>query len=375
MSLSVRLLVLLAFFFMLALLGNYLYRHLLPLLSSKPVVKTVFTLGYVLLWIIFFAGLFLEHQLSPTLGGALAFVGYSFMLVVMYLLLTYVAVDIIRLVLKLTHTTPANPLAARRAITLASLCLIALAMIAGYIHFNRPVVRNLELTVNKPLKNKTVTIVLASDIHLGNSIGKQRMQRYVSLLNKQRPDIILLGGDIVDRSMGPLTEQNLDEELSNLKARLGVYAVLGNHEHYSGHPDSLAGYFEQAGIRVLRDQVVLIDNSFYLIGREDRTSKKRLPLKRLTERLDPMIPSIVLDHQPYQLEEASNLNIDLQLSGHTHNGQVFPGNLIVNRMFEDGYGYLLKQRTHVYVSSGLGIWGPLYRIGTHSEVVTIRLHY
>lgn len=375
MSLPARLLALLIFLVLLVLLGNYLYRHLLPLLPARAVVKTVFTLGYVLLWIIFFAGLLLEHQLSPTLGSVLAFIGYSFMLVVMYLLLTYVIVDGVRFVLKLTHTTLTNPLAIRRAITIGSLVLISLAMITGYVQFNHPVVRHLELTVNKPLKHKSLTIVFASDIHLGNSIGKQRMQQYVNLINKQQPDIILLGGDITDRSIGPLTEQHLDEELSNLKANIGVYAVLGNHEFYSGHPDSLAKFFEHAGIRVLRDQAVLIDSSLYLIGREDRTSPKRLPLKQLMEGLDPTIATIVLDHQPYQLEEASNLNIDLQLSGHTHNGQVFPGNLLVNRLFEDGYGYLLKRHTHIYVSSGLGIWGPLYRIGTHSEVVNIRLHY
>ena len=204
MSLYFRLFALLIFFFLLALLGSYLYKCLLPIFPTKGVVKTVFTLGFVLLWVIFFAGLFLEQLLPPALGGTLAFIGYSFLLVVMYLLLTFVVVDILLLVLKLVHV-PFNPLGIRRAITVVSLLVIGVAMTIGYIRFNHPVVQHLELTVNKPLKNKHITLVFASDIHLGNSIGKQRLQRYVALINQQKPDLILLGGDLTDRSLGPLT--------------------------------------------------------------------------------------------------------------------------------------------------------------------------
>ncbi len=332
-------------------------------------------MGYVFLWVLFFAGLFFEHSLPPALGGSLAFIGYSFLLVVMYLLLAFVVIDVIYLVVKLTHATSVNLLHIKRTITLITLVVVGVSMIFGYLRFNRPAVEHLELTVNKPVQNKELTIVFASDIHLGNSIGKQRLQRYVKLINAQKPDLILLGGDLTDRSIGPLTEQKLYEELSQLKADKGVYGILGNHEHYSGHPDSLTRYFEHAGVRMLRDEVVLIDSSLYIIGREDRTSNKRKPLKSLMAGLDSNLPSIVLDHQPNHLEEAADLNVDLQLSGHTHNGQVFPGNLIVKRLFENPYGYLLKLQTHVYVSSGLGIWGPLYRIGTRSELVTIRLKY
>jgi predicted MPP superfamily phosphohydrolase len=375
MSPYFRLLALLIFVLIFAMMGYFLYRSLVVLLPEKQVVKTWFTAGYVFLWVIFFAGLFLEHALPPALGGSLAFIGYSFLLVVMYLLLAFVVIDLIHWVVKLFHITAVNLPQIKRTITLITLVVVGVAMIIGYLRFNHPAVEHLDLTVNKPTHNKELTIVFASDIHLGNSIGKQRLQRYVKLINAQNPDLILLGGDLTDRSIGPLTEQKLYEELSQLKAEKGVYGILGNHEHYSGHTDSLASYFEDAGIRMLRDEVVLIDSSLYIIGREDRTNNKRQPLNQLMAGLDSTLASIVLDHQPYKLEEAADLNIDLQLSGHTHNGQVFPGNLIVKRMFENPYGYLLKQQTHVYVSSGLGIWGPLYRIGTRSELVTIRLHY
>lgn len=375
MSPYLRLLALLIFVLIFALMGYFLYRSLVVLLPQKPPVKMAFTIGYILLWVIFFAGLFLEHALPPALGGSLAFIGYSFLLVVMYLLLAFVVIDVIHLLVKMMHLTSVNLPQIKRTITLITLVVVGVAMVFGYFSFNRPSVEHQELTTNKPLHNKELTVVFASDIHLGNSIGKQRLKRYVKLINAQKPDLILLGGDLTDRSIGPLTEQKLYEELSQLKAEKGIYGILGNHEHYSGHTDSLARYFEDAGIRMLRDEVVLIDSSLYIVGREDRTSKKRKPLNQLMAGLDSTIASIVLDHQPYKLEEAADLNVDLQLSGHTHNGQVFPGNLIVKQMFENPYGYLLKNHTHVYVSSGLGIWGPLYRIGTRSELVTIRLHY
>lgn len=335
MSPYFRLLALLIFVLIFAMMGYFLYRSLVVLLPEKQVVKTWFTAGYVFLWVIFFAGLFLEHALPPALGGSLAFIGYSFLLVVMYLLLAFVVIDLIHWVVKLFHITAVNLPQIKRTITLITLVVVGVAMIIGYLRFNHPAVEHLDLTVNKPTHNKELTIVFASDIHLGNSIGKQRLQRYVKLINAQNPDLILLGGDLTDRSIGPLTEQKLYEELSQLKAEKGVYGILGNHEHYSGHTDSLASYFEDAGIRMLRDEVVLIDSSLYIIGREDRTNNKRQPLNQLMAGLDSTLASIVLDHQPYKLEEAADLNIDLQLSGHTHNGQVFPGNLIVKRMFEN----------------------------------------
>jgi predicted MPP superfamily phosphohydrolase len=124
---------------------------------------------------------------------------------------------------------------------------------------------------------------------------------------------------------------------------------------------------------VLRDEVCLVENSFYLVGREDRSSHGRKMLSEIVKNVDKTKPIILMDHQPFQLEDAEQCNIDFQISGHTHNGQFFPGNLLVNKMYEQGYGYLKKGATHYYISSGLGLWGPHYRIGSQSEVVVIKL--
>jgi len=112
-----------------------------------------------------------------------------------------------------------------------------------------------------------------------------------------------------------------------------------------------------------------------VVGREDRSNEKRKTLSELVKGLDKKYPTILMDHQPYHLEEAEKNNIDLQISGHTHNGQFFPGNLFVKKIYELGYGYLKKGNSHFYVSSGLGLWGPQYRIGTESELVVVNLRY
>ncbi|MFZ4725789.1 MAG: metallophosphoesterase, partial [Paludibacter sp.] len=117
------------------------------------------------------------------------------------------------------------------------------------------------------------------------------------------------------------------------------------------------------------------DSSFYIVGRDDKSNLNRKKLSEIVTGLDKKLPFILMDHQPYHLEEAEQNDIDFQISGHTHNGQFFPGNLFVKKMYELGYGYLKKGNTHYYVSSGLGLWGPQYRIGTESELVVINLKY
>jgi len=166
--------------------------------------------------------------------------------------------------------------------------------------------------------------------------------------------------------------QKMDKELVKLKATHGVYAVPGNHDFYAGI-DKAVQYMKRSGIHVLRDQVVIVDDRMAIIGRDDLTNSHRKPLDSLVAGLNSGLVRIVLDHQPAALGESVANDIDLHISGHTHDGQVFPFNHIVTRIFELGYGYRKTGNTHFYVSSGLGLWGAPLRIGTQSEIVSIRL--
>lgn len=345
-------------------------------LPANNFLKTGFIVAYVVMFLLLMSGLFLEHILSPSAAKVITFVGYTFMLTVIYMLLSYFITDLVRLANHFLHFAPDGMIKLRTYVALISLIATSIALVYGNIRFNNPVVTNLSLeTSAKPQQNKSLRIVAASDIHLGTSIDKKRLDKFVNLINAQNPDIILLAGDITDRSIGPVVEQNMKEELSLLKSKHGVYAINGNHEYYSGKLEEINGYLESSGINVLCDDKILVDSSLYIVGRNDRTNRRRMPLSEITKELNKDLPVIMMDHQPYNLEDAEQNNIDLQISGHTHNGQFFPINLVVGAMFEKAYGYLKKGNTHYYVSSGLGIWGPHFRVGTKSELVVIDFKY
>jgi predicted MPP superfamily phosphohydrolase len=213
---------------------------------------------------------------------------------------------------------------------------------------------------------------VVSDIHLGNLIRKNRLAGWVERINSEKPDVILLVGDIFDHNMHAVESQKMDEVLLQLKSTYGVYAVPGNHDFYAGI-DKAVLYMKRSGIQVLRDQSVKVNDRIVIIGRDDLTNRHRKPLDSLVAGMNSGLFRIVLDHQPAALGESVASGIDLHISGHTHDGQVFPFNHIVSRIFELGYGYRKTGNTHLYVSSGLGLWGAPMRIGTQSEIVCIRL--
>jgi len=162
--------------------------------------------------------------------------------------------------------------------------------------------------------------------------------------------------------------------LQKLKAKYGVYAVVGNHEYF-GNVNRATDFMKRSGIKVLRDTAVTIDDKFIVIGRDDLTNRHRKSLKTIISDINNNLPMILLDHQPANLAEAVENKMDIQISGHTHNGQIYPFSLLVSKFYELGYGYLKKGNTHFYVSSGLGLWGAPIRLGTQSEIVNIRLNF
>ena len=231
---------------------------------------------------------------------------------------------------------------------------------------------------------KVTKIVLLSDLHLGYHNRRSEFKKWVDLINAEHPDLILIGGDIIDISVRPLLEENVAEEFHCLKAP--VYACLGNHEYYSGEPKAQQ-FYRDAGIHLLRDSVAKIGN-IAIIGRDDRSNPHRKSIAELigqAERNRSLTVlsnkkkykefTILLDHQPYHLEEAEQNGIDFQFSGHTHHGQVWPISWITDAIYEDAFGPLRKGDTQYYVSSGMGIWGGKFRIGTRSEYVVLTLQH
>lgn len=344
-------------------------------LPPASIFRPTYLVAMIAMFVAMFVGMIFANTMPHVLGKAISQVGFSYMIIFIYLFLSFFVVDIVRIANHFIHFAAPGMSVFRFWAMMVTLLITGVAMIYGNIKFNHPEIVTLNLSVEQPTQNKLLKIVAASDIHVGVTIDKKRLQSYVKLINDQQPDIVLLAGDVSDRSIIPVVNQHMDEEFRQIKAKYGVFAINGNHEHFSETPNATANYLKTAGVKVLIDEVALVDSSFYIIGREDHIVRNRQPLDQLVKGLDPSKPRILLDHQPFHLIDAQNNGIDLQISGHTHNGQFFPVNLIVKRIYEMGHGYLKRGKTHYYVSSGLGIWGPQYRIGTQSELVVVNLKY
>lgn len=261
------------------------------------------------------------------------------------------------------------------------LLIVAGILVYGTINARNIKVSRYDITIPKKAENlKELHAVMLSDAHLGNIINNSRLSKMVDKINGLKPDIVLMAGDIVDEKVSPFIKQNMGDTLKQIRSKYGTYAVMGNHEYYGGEADVIQQNLEKSGVKVLRDEYVKIDGSFYLLGREDIAVESYYKTKRktLNEILideDKSFPIILLDHNPRELKEAEEYNVDLQLSGHTHRGQMFPNQYFTKRMYEIDWGYLKKGNFNIIVSSGIGTWGPPIRTGNSSELVYINLQF
>ncbi|WP_078382638.1 metallophosphoesterase [Sutcliffiella halmapala] len=257
-----------------------------------------------------------------------------------------------------------------------TLLLLLLLFIVGTYNAYSPVIRHYEIAISKEIENlKELRIAVASDMHFGKLSGRAHVNRLVKTVEKIKPDLILLPGDIIDDDPKQFVRKKMGEILKQLQAPLGVYGVLGNHEYYGREIPAFLEEMEKLDIRILMDEVININNSFYLLGRKDKTDARRKSFTELVDGLEPGIPIIAMDHQPAELKEAEVSGIDLILSGHTHRGQMAPNHFITRKIFELDWGYLKKNKLHAIVSSGFGFWGPPIRIGSRSEVVEITVKF
>ena len=289
--------------------------------------------------------------------------------------------DIIFLILKIPGVVGAdNIVIYRKWSSFVIIIASSLLIIGGFINALIPVTREYNITINKHAGQvKNLRIAAVSDIHLGSIIRKRSMKKLSGIIQKMKPDLILLLGDIVDGEIGPVLRGDLLQYFTYPESTDGLYAITGNHEFIGGAARTIP-YIESKGIRILKDEMVVLEGGIQLIGRIDRDSfrfyrKERLPLGDLMKQADTSRPVILLDHQPFHLDEPAKYGVDLQLSGHTHNGQMWPINYITARVYELSYGYLKKKNTNFIVSSGYGLWGPRVRSGSRSEVLLINIRF
>lgn len=264
-----------------------------------------------------------------------------------------------------------TPLTTKVVGTGAVSVFVVLFAIGTYFAYS-PVTRSLTIEIDKP--GEDLRIVMASDFHLGLLSHKGHLENFVALSNEANPDVVLLPGDLVDDSPVRFIKTGMGEVLGQLKATYGVYGVPGNHEYYGGEMPLFIETMKKAGVEILMDETVLVAGQFYVTGREDLTNKARRNLAELVPENDTL-PWILMDHTPQDLQPATELGVDLQVSGHTHLGQLWPNQLLTQRIFEVDYGHALKDSTHVLVSSGYGFWGPPMRTNSRSELWIIDVKF
>lgn len=366
-----------ALFFHLTL-NAYVFWRGWQVLRSYNTGRTVFAGVFITEFILYLAGLIFQHQLPDSFVCGIALLGTTWMLFALYMTLFLLVID---LIFWMDKRKPYLRASLRKSsfrallFALSLICVITIMMQGNYRFFHPSVVEK-RIVVHKNGNGiDSLTIVVAGDLHLGFILDKSHAQRFVKLINDQKPDLILFVGDIVDAGIAPLLHQRMEDNLRQLHAPLGIYTCTGNHEYRYEAEEKIKWLHDRAGINVLRDSAVLIGQSFYILGREDRSAPLRKPLQTVMDAQDihPEKPLIVLDHNPKDLHENAHYGADIALYGHTHEGQFFPANWVTRLLFEVAHGYKRIQNTHTFVTSGLGIAGTQYRIGTQSEIVVIHL--
>ncbi|MDO4336804.1 MAG: metallophosphoesterase [Eubacteriales bacterium] len=370
---------------------NFLFRTL--------AFRAVFSGFYIFLATAVLTGFLIKKP--SQLHRSLKNTGNYFLGMFLYILMVIAFVDCGRIILKnFFHVSWIRSGAAFVISGLLCAVLIIIISIYGILHVRTFKTTSYEITVRKAVEDMdSLKIVLIADTHFGYSVGHKHAEMLANAINAEKPDLICIAGDIFDNEFDAVEyPEKLKDNLSSLQAEYGVYACWGNHDL---NEPILAGFtfknpkqdkndprmelfLKDCGIRLLNDESTLIDNKFYLVGRKDlsRTEKidteiekRRLTPAQLTSELDHTKPIFFLDHQPKELQEIAEAGADLDLCGHTHNGQMFPGNLLLHLFWENPCGYLRKGSMHNIVTSGAGIWGPNMRVGTDNEICVITVKF
>ena len=358
--------------------------------------RLIFAVIYVLLSTSLLTGFLIKNPKS--LHRMLKITGNYFLGIFLYTLVIILLADFGRILLK--YVFHASWIHSRTAFTVAgAICalLILLLSACGIFHAKYIKTTSYDVIINKTIPERTsMKIVLLADIHFGYNAGVLHARELVRKINKQKPDLVCIAGDIFDNEYDAIRNpEKLEKTLRGIKSTYGVYACWGNHDlneeilagftfkHKDGDLSDIKDlrmkkFLEDSNIHILEDESVLINDQFYVIGRKDASLTEKIHETRkapaqLTEKLDRDKPIIMIDHQPKELQELADAGVDLDLCGHTHNGQTFPGNFTIKLMWENPCGLLSKDNMTNITTSGAGVWGPAMRIGTDSEICSINI--
>ena len=318
--------------------------------------------------------------------------------IMLYSLLYVVLFDLLRLIAK--HTKLKNTLLFSRGsvISIGSVvvaCAVATCLY-GIFNARNIKVNEYSVTVNKSCgSDKHLKAVLVADLHMGYAIGVDHITNMVEKINQQNADIVIIAGDIFDNSYDGMDDpEGIKAQLKSIKSKYGVYAVYGNHDidekilmgftfDWGGkqlNSEKMTNFMKECNIKLINDESVLINDEFYLVGRRD-TDKPgtedgtRSEISELTKDLDKTKPIFVLSHEPDELQKTADAGADIDFSGHTHDGQLFPGNLTIGLFWENPCGMIKKDNMYSIVTSGVGVYGTFMKVGTDAEICSVDINF
>ncbi len=352
--------------------------------NSIPILKEnrlVYTVSFFSLAAVFIFAKIIEARHTSVITDILNVAGGFWLAVMLYCIMFFLLSDIIYLLLRIVKVlNPDNIPVYRKWAFILTVSASVILITGGFINALIPVVTKYNISINKDAGEvSSMRIAAVSDIHLGSIIRKRSVKKLSRMLAELKPDLVLLLGDIVDGEIGPVMRDDLLQYFECPESEFGMLGISGNHEFIGGAHQTIP-YIESKGIKLLKDEIFVLKGGIQLVGRKDRDSDrfyggKRLSLAELMSKADTTRPVILLDHQPFGYDEAVKQGVDLELSGHTHNGQMWPLNHITAMIYELSYGYMKKGNTHFIVSSGYGLWGPRVRSASRSEVLLINIQF
>ena len=355
----------------------YIFYRIKQVLPKSKFIRTVFYITFSFFYLAFIIAMLGRNIIPVTIQKMIYFPGTVWMGMMLYLIMYFLITDFLYYLFRFLRIISSKKAKYFRKIQVLSGSIFVICIIIyGNYQFRRPAIVEKTIKINKQAGDyKHLKVVGVSDLHLGVAIDKKRLEKFVSLINDQHPDLIIIAGDVIDNNTFSLEKERMWETLNKLEAPLGTFYCLGNHEYMIGI-DASMNFLCKTNFILLIDKSITINNSLQIIGRDDfQRNSKRKSLKEIIKDIDTTLPLILIDHEPFKLKEAEENGIDLHFCGHTHQGQIFPFNLFINRMYELSYGYLKRGKTHHYVTSGLGLWGPPLRVGTKSEIIVFNIEF
>jgi predicted MPP superfamily phosphohydrolase len=345
-------------------------------LIPQRIFKILFTMIYLLLIIAFPLAETLSHRSGMGWANGIRIGGYFSLPLLLYIMLSVIVLDMALGVALLTRVVSKETVRHRRFRRARLFLILALPVAivsVGAVRNNRPQIREYSIEIpQRSSQIRQLKIAFSSDFHLRETTSRRFMDRFVEKVNAAKPDIVLIGGDVLEGDRQGERLGEFEAQFRRLKTKYGVYGVPGNHDSRGAGTDT---FFDRAGIRLLQDAVEKVGNAFYLVGRNEGRWRSRKSIHEIMEDCDGSLPVIVLEHRPTDLDQVSESGADILLAGHTHNGQLFPVNVIAMRQYELSWGYKLKNRTHVFVTSGVQVWGPPVRTAGASEILIINVTF